>query len=1082
MLSFKHSSFTQVILMKDHLCKLHSLIVALFLVFCGLFCFVFITNSAKAQNADNSLFDKINIEHALQADTTQGNVTEDEHGLGLNQNGMLEVKPSNKESNFKLRQNSNNIPAFYDLRNVNNVDYITDIKDQGNYSTCWAFSSLSSAESNLIKNYGINAKKIFSPYHLAYFNYYYNKSLLDPLGNRKDKFGNLFRGISSAGNEITNKNYNYLNIGGNEQMATFTLANGKGFVSEEDYKYEDAKPNAKLDNDKAFENCGYNLENSIWVAPSESATIKENIIKYGAASTGVYYSNNNLSGNYAYYYNGDSTPNHSVDIIGWDDNYSKDNFNNDNKPNKNGAWLVKNSWGTNWGNQGYFWVSYQDASFLNKFNAVYFFDIKQNTDSGKIYQYDGCSGIANLVSDENIEAANVFYSDSSMQKLDSVSFAVFKPNTSVEINIYTNLADKTFPESGTLANEEPIKAQYNNEGYYTLNLKNSISIDKNSWFAITIKQSFENNNSTKYSIPIVSDSNEESMIHYITNSNEGESYLKEDNNWVDFAKNANLKKSNAILKAHTVDVDVYLITIKSNGPGAAVPGNAVYVKKGESTTLSFTPETDCYIDKIFIDNNQLQEENNNFTFENIDASHDVKVEFKHIPCTINANAGEGGSITPSGEVKVDYNQSQSFNITADANYNISDVIIDGIPQGPMTSYTFNEVTTNHTISVVFAKVKYTIKATAKKGGTIDPLSLAAESGSDVDFNITPDNIHKIKKLTLDNNEDVTQEIINNKYTLKNVQKSHTLKAEFELKESADLTQGIYKINSAIDSKFSLDANDDLLQDHTNIKLYENNDSLAQRYYISKVGNFYKIKAMCSDQILSACNDSKANCVNLELNSNDNIDTQLWNIIYQGEGTYTFVSKCNDKCINVTAGKAENENNLDLCQSNGTNAQKFYMQLDEDPIGFNSSAYMLESKLDENKVLDISAGSCNDYANLQIYSKNYTLAQRFYISYMGAGVYKIKSVCFKNYLNKFLEVAGAGSENETNVWQNEFNYTNAQLWKIKKYDDGTLGFSPLCAPGKCLDVKNSCTSNGTNIQIYEDNSTNAQKFIAIELEN
>ena len=71
--------------------------------------------------------------------------------------------------------------------------------------------------------------------------------------------------------------------------------------------------------------------------------------------------------------------------------------------------------------------------------------------------------------------------------------------------------------------------------------------------------------------------------------------------------------------------------------------------------------------------------------------------------TITATAGEGGSITPAGEVSVKEGASQTFTITASEGYAIADVLVDGQSVGAVDSYTFENVTANHTIAALFTK-------------------------------------------------------------------------------------------------------------------------------------------------------------------------------------------------------------------------------------------------------------------------------------------------------------------------------------------------------------------------------------------
>ena len=81
--------------------------------------------------------------------------------------------------------------------------------------------------------------------------------------------------------------------------------------------------------------------------------------------------------------------------------------------------------------------------------------------------------------------------------------------------------------------------------------------------------------------------------------------------------------------------------------------------------------------------------------------------------TITASAGTGGTITPSGAVQVNQGANQSFNISANTGYNISQVTVDSVNQGAISTYTFNNVQANHTISATFTPITYTITASAE---------------------------------------------------------------------------------------------------------------------------------------------------------------------------------------------------------------------------------------------------------------------------------------------------------------------------------------------------------------------------------
>ena len=109
-----------------------------------------------------------------------------------------------------------------------------------------------------------------------------------------------------------------------------------------------------------------------------------------------------------------------------------------------------------------------------------------------------------------------------------------------------------------------------------------------------------------------------------------------------------------------------------------------------------------------------------YTFTNVTANHTIAASFAIDTHTITAIAGANGTISPSGAVSVNYGANQTFTITPAANYHVADVLVDGVSVGAVTSYTFTNVTANHTIAASFAIDTHTITASAGANGTISP--------------------------------------------------------------------------------------------------------------------------------------------------------------------------------------------------------------------------------------------------------------------------------------------------------------------------------------------------------------------------
>lgn len=143
--------------------------------------------------------------------------------------------------------------------------------------------------------------------------------------------------------------------------------------------------------------------------------------------------------------------------------------------------------------------------------------------------------------------------------------------------------------------------------------------------------------------------------------------------------------------------------------------------------------------------------------------------------TINATAGAGGTITPSGPVVVNHDGNQSFTITPDANYEIADVLVDGISVGSVASHTFNNVTADHTIAASFTAIQRTITATAGPNGSIDPSGAVVVNQSDNrTFTITPDANYQIADVLVDGSSVGSVA----SHTFSNVAADHTITASF----------------------------------------------------------------------------------------------------------------------------------------------------------------------------------------------------------------------------------------------------------------------------------------------------------------
>lgn len=372
------------------------------------------------------------------------------------------------------------IPSAYDSR-----DYIavTDVKNQGRLNTCWAFASMAVAEANTVKK-NIASDPDYSERHLNYFSYNY-KEINDPLGNTLGDYVEVHPGQGS----------NIYKFGGNTNWTSWNLVNWVGGADESEYPYD--KDNDMSDLENNTETCFddvIHVQNTRFINEGQTDEIKKAIMEYGAVSMD-FYSDSQYLNHDAYYCdvrmgdNGAKKANHSVAIVGWDDSFSKTNF--AKQPSADGAWLAKNSWGTEFGNDGYCWISYFDKNIKQvvalEVEDVNTYDNNYYYDGATYHEYDSFGGASTTI------YSNVFTAKSPQEcdyeTLSAVGIGIYSPNTHYRVQIYLNPTKESgyIPNTGTPVFDEPIEGDTTNAGFYTINLPENVVLGRGDKFAVAIE-------------------------------------------------------------------------------------------------------------------------------------------------------------------------------------------------------------------------------------------------------------------------------------------------------------------------------------------------------------------------------------------------------------------------------------------------------------------------------------------------------------------------------------------------------------------------------------------------------------------
>ncbi len=385
--------------------------------------------------------------------------------------GETEVIPAVNplKNQVNLYGSADELPEKFDLRESGKLPAI---RNQTGYGTCWAHSAIASAESGIINS---KPEIDLSEFHTAYYTYSGGEQIA-PISDNLDDI---------------------MNMGGTIYAVTNLWSQWIGPVFEKRLQYGDRD---FFDNSDDVANMkyasDYHLKNAYMFDFDEDKTnsaeinslIKQFVYSGKAvdmsfcADNDKYYSMNYSSSN------SNKKPkfaNHSVAVVGWDDNFPADNFRI--KPENNGAWLVKNSWGDEYGENGYMWISYEDKS-LCEF-AVYELENAENYTYN--FHHDTFPALQSLSASDDAETnngsymANVFHNDDSAVQLEAISTYINAPDTEYEITVYTNLADKSDVTSGTPS--AVTRGECSMTGYFSIPLDDYAIIEPDTNFSVVVK-------------------------------------------------------------------------------------------------------------------------------------------------------------------------------------------------------------------------------------------------------------------------------------------------------------------------------------------------------------------------------------------------------------------------------------------------------------------------------------------------------------------------------------------------------------------------------------------------------------------
>lgn len=955
------------------------------------------------------------------------------------------------------------------------------IGDQGTAQNCWAYTALSCGEHNLLMDGYPDMN--FSEKHLLYG--YFNRD-----GDS---------GLPSGGRA-------WYNTTGSMYMPVAALADLLGAADEKKYPFtRDVLDVSSYRDDIAH------LDEAIFLPnyPTDSASWKTdawdavtNAIKTVVLENGAVWISAKSAGktnqtkwceSWPYTMNGNvktygakPTADHAVTIVGWHDAME---IPGTDTP---GAWYVQNSWGADWGDNGYFWISYEDASLTNPVTYRMEHAELGKTRDTRVYSHTGTGYAgAGIKGGTKIAGLNVFTADTDI----TIDRAGFYTSSAAHYMV------ELIKDGATVAKAE---GDVSGAGFHKADLNKATSITKGSKFSVKTTCT----NAGKYQVTFEGQS---SSLRRIT-CEEGASFLCIGDTEYDCATATNAGGIDLSSKYHSPCIYAYGYPTRSlaiagcpakSAPGKSFPLYAV-LKEGDERE---------YVTPVWSSSSK-----------NATISKDGKVTLaagavsevvtftavydglkKTCKSTVEAFAGEKdvkGYKCIKALGKVSYlapspqdepiltSRTNPFEVT----YKEGDFYLQHVETGLYLGSNFTDklapwkilktgsgyllqsggkylmhdgtIGTNDMAKadvwdipdtkLDVADAAITLPVSAAYTGT--PVTPAVKVAYGVrvltDIDVAYKDNDKAGKMTVKiSGKGIATGCVTKTVTLVASAKSVTSGKNYMLVPVKAPNKAVTVEKGNVLPK-------------TRIYLSSQSGSEAQKFIFTKNSNgTYTITDQKSDFVAGIRNNSTANASSLETQLDTENPLQRWKLKKQDDGSYTILNAKTGKAVYLVGGKTENGTYIAQAEYSGSNNQRFYLIEVSATAHTYSKTFTIRPASKTGLSLEIAGASMSGGANAQLG----TGTQKFRLMYSGGGYYRIMSI----KSNKVLGIKGDTASNGTNVRQAEWRNTPGQKWKITKTKDGSYTFKS--ALGTALDVYGGRMVSKANIDSWSANGTNAQKW-------
>ena len=287
--------------------------------------------------------------------------------------------------------------------------------------------------------------------------------------------------------------------------------------------------------------------------------------------------------------------------------------------------------------------------------------------------------------------------------------------------------------------------------------------------------------------------------------------------------------------------------------------------------------------------------------------------------------------------------------------------------------------------------------------------------------------------------------------------------------------GIVSITCSDATGKSIDIKGGSVANAANTQIYNSNGSLSQRFNLVYKGHgLYAIQVVNSGKYLDVANGSTKAGANVQQYQGNNSLAQYWYLKKSGS-SYVICNAKSGLALDRYLARTANGTNVHVWNQNGSKAQTFKVTADNvlnesSKIGrvYKDGIYTIGSSLGSSIVVEVASGKLDNGANVQIWTSNGSLAQKWELTYIGAGLYTLQVAHSGKYLTADGTVKGS------NVVQKANNASRAEMWYFIKSGSGYAIKNSYS--GLVVDIANGKSAKGTNVQSWTSNGSTAQRFV------